>query len=207
MSEQVDPSNAKNETAARSQASAKAKRTLFTSDIVRRFADVVASGPVLLKGAIRPKISAALREKLFLAVSAINDCRLCKWGHTHWAMARGVPLDEVNQILGLQTESLAASNPSEAAVILFAQHYAEQLGEIDPQSIENLRKYYSEPEVAEILAYVRFMMLTNLTGNTLDSIWTRVHYLRKKSSREKPTITSAASLNTDTRQVTSGESR
>jgi hypothetical protein len=58
-------------------------------------------------------------------------------------------------------------------------------------------------EVAEILAYVRFMMLTNLTGNTLDSIWNRVHHLDKKSSGEKPTIAAAASLNTETRQVSS----
>ena len=37
-------------------------------------------------------------------------------------MAKGVPLEEVNQILGGQVESLAAANPAEAAAILFAQH-------------------------------------------------------------------------------------
>ena len=87
-------------------------------------------------------------------------------------MAKGVPLEEVNQILGLQAESLAARNPGEAAAILFAQHYAEQLDQFDPDSIENLRQYYSDAEVAEILAYVRLITLANLTGNTVDAFLT-----------------------------------
>ena len=145
----------------------------------RTVADVVASGPVLFEAAFHPKISAALREKLFLAVSSINDCRYCKWGHTHWAMAQGVPLEEVNQILGHQAESLVAKNPAEAAAILFAQHYAEQLDQFDPESMENLRKYYSDAEVAEILAYVRFITLTNLTGNTVDAFLTGAHGQRQ----------------------------
>lgn len=150
----------------------KAKRTLTTDNIFRTVADVVASAPVLLEATLHPGISAAVREKLFLAVSAINDCRYCKWGHSHWAMAKGVPLEEVNQILGQQTESLAAGNPGEAAAILFAQHYAEQLDQFDPDSIENLRQYYSDAEVAEILAYVRLITLANLTGNTVDAFLT-----------------------------------
>jgi AhpD family alkylhydroperoxidase len=114
----------------------KSKRTLTTDNIVRTVADVVASGPVLFEAALHPRISAALKEKLFLAVSSINDCRYCKWGHTHWALAKGVPLEEVNQILGDQIESLEAKNPAEAAAILFAQHYAEQLDQFAPESVE-----------------------------------------------------------------------
>ncbi len=71
----------------------------------------MASSPVLLAAFVRPKTSAALREKVVLGVTSINDCRYCEWGHTHWALANGVPLEEVNQILGLQVESLAAKNP------------------------------------------------------------------------------------------------
>ena len=151
----------------------KAKRTLTPDNFLKTVANVMASGPVLLEALVRPNISAALREKLFLAVTSVNDCRYCKWGHTHWAMAQGVPLEEVNQILSHQIESLEAKDPAEAAAILFAQHYAEQLDQFDPAAIENLRKYYSDAEVAEILAYVRFITLANLTGNTVDAILDR----------------------------------
>ena len=105
-----------------------------------------------------------------LGVTSVTDCRYCQWGHSHWAMAHGVPLEEVNQILGQEIESLEAKNPAEAAAILFAQHYAENLDRFDPASIENLRQYYSDAQVAEILAYVRAITLGSLTGNTLDAL-------------------------------------
>ena len=149
------------------------KRTLTPDNFMKTVANVMASGPVLLEALVKPNIAAALREKLFFAVTSVNDCRYCKWGHTHWAMAQGVPLEEVNQILSHQVESLVAKNPAEAAAILFGQHYAEQLDQFDPESIENLRKFYSDAEVAEILAYVRFITLANLTGNTVDAILDR----------------------------------
>ncbi len=149
----------------------KTKRTLTPDNFLKTVANFLASGPILLAALVRPKLSFALREKVFLAVTSINDCRFCEWGHTHWAMAHGVPLEEVNQILRHQTESLEAKNAAEAAAILFGQHYAEQLDQFDPESIENLRKYYSDAQVTEILAYVRFITFTNLLGNTADAFF------------------------------------
>ena len=157
-----------------SKPSRKAKRTLTPDNLLRTVGNFLASGPVLLAAFVRPKTSAALREKVVLGVTSINDCRYCEWGHTHWALANGVPLEEVNQILGLQLDSLAAKNPAEAAAILFAQHYAEHRDRIDPQSIENLRQHYSEAQVREIVAYVRAITLGTLTGNTVDSFLDRL---------------------------------
>jgi AhpD family alkylhydroperoxidase len=151
----------------------KTKRTLTPDNFLKTVANFLASVPVLLASLVRPKVSFALREKVFLAVTSINDCRFCEGGHTHWARANGVPLEEVNQILGLQIESLEARNPAEAAAILFAQHYAEHRDQFDPESIENLRKHYSDAQVDEILAYVRAITLGNLTGNTVDAFLDR----------------------------------
>ena len=118
---------------------ATAKRTLTRDNVLKTTADVVASAPVLVRALVRPRIPRALREKIMLEVTAVNDCRYCKWGHTHLAIAQGVPLEEINQIFGYQNESLAARDTAEAAAILFAQHYAENLGQFDPESIESLR--------------------------------------------------------------------
>ena len=145
------------------------KRTLPRGNFIKTVANVVTSSHVLLAALVRPKIPAALREKVFLGVTSVTDCRYCRWGHTHWAMAQGVPLEEVNQILGQQTEALEAKNPAEAAAILFAQHYAENLDQFDPASLENLRRYYNKAQVAEILAYVRVITLGSLIGNTVDA--------------------------------------
>ena len=151
----------------------KAKRTLTPANVLSVVGNFVAACPVLLPALVRPKTSAALREKIMLGVTSINDCGYCSWGHTHWAMAHGVTLEEVNQILGLQTESMAAKSPADAAAILFAQHYAEQRDQFDPEAIENLRRYYDEGQVAEILAYVRAITLGSLTGNTVDAFFDR----------------------------------
>jgi AhpD family alkylhydroperoxidase len=146
------------------------KRTLTLRNFFKTVANVAASGPVLLRAMVRPKTSAALREKILLAVSAINGCRYCQWGHTHWAMAHGVPLEEINQILACQIESLRAKDPAEAAAILFAQYYAENLDHFDRESLASLREHYSDAQVSEILAYVRAITLGSLTGNTVDAL-------------------------------------
>jgi AhpD family alkylhydroperoxidase len=152
----------------------KAKRTLGFDNLFKMLAAVLASSPVLLAALFRPKTSAALREKVMLGATSVTDCRYCAWGHGHWAMANGVSLEEVNQILGQQTEALQARAPAEAAAILFAQHYAEHLEQFDPAAIDNLRMHYSDAQVTEILAYVRTITLGGLTGNTLDALFGRL---------------------------------
>lgn len=161
----------------------KAKRTLDFDSLFTLLAAVLASSPVLLTALFRPRTSAALREKVMLGATSVTDCRYCAWGHGHWAMANGVSLDEVNQILGQQTASLQAKAPAEAAAILFAQHYSEHLEQFDPAAIANLRLHYSDAQAAEILAYVRTITLGGLAGNTLDALLDR---LRRMVRSRKP---------------------
>jgi alkylhydroperoxidase family enzyme len=149
------------------------KPTLTPRNFLGTVANFVTSLPAVVRAwQLRsPKTSAALREKVWLGVTSVNEARYCKWAHTHWAMDQGVALEEVNQILGFQIEPLEAKNPAEAAAILFGQHYARHLDQLDPESIENLHKYYSDAQVDEILAFVHFITFTNLLGNTADAFF------------------------------------
>jgi len=153
---------------------AKAKRTFTPANFLKTVRKVVASSPAIIGSLFRPKTSKAVREKVMLGVTAINDCRYCAWGHSHWAAAQGIPLEEVNEILSSQVGSLEASDPAEAAAILFGQHYAEQLDEIEPESVQNLRNFFSEAQVQEILGHVFLMTFTNLSGNTVDVLLERI---------------------------------
>ena len=155
------------------------KRTLTRENWWKTVAPALASAPVLLRALLKPKISRGLREKIMLEVTAVNECGYCEWGHTHLALAQGVPLEEINQIFGYQNESLKARNTAEASAILFAQHYAERREGFDHESMETLRTYYSEAQVSEILAYLRAITLGNLAGNTLDALLDRLHIRRK----------------------------
>ena len=110
---------------------ADAKRTLTRQNLFRTVADVVVSAPALLPALVRPKTSHALREKIMLAVSSVNECRYCQWGHAQLASAQGVSLEEINEILGFQ--SLEAATSAEAVAILFAQSYAENGNRAEPE--------------------------------------------------------------------------
>ena len=158
------------------------KRTLTRENWWKALSAALASVPVLLRALIRPRIPRALREKIMLEVTAVNECGYCQWGHTHLALAQGVPLEEINQIFGYQNASLAARNTAEATAILFAQHYAERREGFDPESMENLRTCYNEAQAAEILAYLRAITLGNLAGNTLDALLDRLHIRRHAGS-------------------------
>ena len=46
----------------------------------------------------------------------------------------------------------------------------------------DLRKYYTEKQATEILAYLRAITLGNLTGNTLDGVLERLN-LRRRDRR------------------------
>jgi AhpD family alkylhydroperoxidase len=156
---------------------AKAKRTFTPANFLKTVGKVVISFPAILGSVFRPKTSKAVREKVMLGVTAINDCRFCAWGHSHWAASQGIPLEEVNQILSSQVGALKASDPAEAAAILFGQHYAEQLDEIDPESVKNLSNFFSPPQVREILGQVHVITFTNLSGNTVDVLLQRIRGL------------------------------
>lgn len=151
----------------------KPKRTLTSQNIVRTLVNALVAVPKVVKGLVKPDVSPALREKVILGVTSINDCRYCAWGHSHWAMAHGVSLEEVNQILGHQTDAMQASDAAEAAAILFAQHYAEHLDHFDPDAVENLLKHFSRTQVDEIIAYIHAITLGNLVGNTVDAFISR----------------------------------
>ena len=151
-----------------------AKRTLTPANILRTTANCAVALPTILRSVFRPKTSRALREKVMLGVTAINDCRFCAWGHSHWATSQGVSPEEINQILSQQNASLHANDSAEAAAILFGQHYAEQLGEIDPESVKNLGNYFSPAQVRELVRYVYFITFTNLSGNTVDALLDRI---------------------------------
>ncbi len=150
------------------------KRTLTSENLLRTVGKCAIAMPVILRSIFRPKTSRAMREKVMLGVTAINDCRFCAWGHSHWAISQGVPMEEVKQILGSMHDSLATSDPGEAAAILFGQHYAEHLDRIDPDAVLNLHHHFSEAQVREIVAYVYFITFTNLSGNTVDVVLERL---------------------------------
>ena len=110
-------------------------------------------------------VSFAFRERLMLAVTAVNGCRYCSYYHTGEALKAGLPKDELEELLngivdGAPVEELPA--------LLYAQHWAEAGGEPETAIRQKVIDTYG-PERAQAIETVLHMIRTgNLLGNTGD---------------------------------------
>lgn len=147
------------------------KRVFTPASFVKRFSLLALYLPVIIGSYIKPKISAALREKVMLAVTSVNDCRYCSWAHTRLALSKGVDINEVNNVL--KNGGTAADNNSDAAAILFAQHYADTNGKVSKESLVELKRFFNNAQVREIMGHIHTIYIGNLSGNTFDALLLR----------------------------------
>jgi AhpD family alkylhydroperoxidase len=119
----------------------------------------------------RTMLSPAFRERLMLAVTAVNRCRYCSFAHTRMALAAGVTNAEIAQILD---QTFSACPPDEAPALAYAQHWAETDATPDPAARERLSCEYGILRAAAIEAVLRMIRVGNLLGNTFDHMLFRL---------------------------------
>ena len=151
------------------------KRTFSLPLYARSLAAVAAASPVLVRALVRPRTSRALREQVVLAVTSVNDCRYCNWGHTVLALRNGVDMNALRQTL--DRGSLSADSTPEEVATLYAQHVASEEGEVDPGAERALATAWSPAGQAEIKAYITAITFGNLTGNSADAWLARLRRL------------------------------
>ena len=95
------------------------------------------------------RISKAFAERIMLAVTAVNGCRYCSYGHTRAALAAGVPGEDIRNM-------------------------AE--GEPDEFAWRRLVEVYGEDRARDISAYIRMITIGNLFGNTFDAFLSRLKF-------------------------------
>ncbi len=117
------------------------------------------------------RVSKAFAEKIMLAVTQVNGCRYCNYGHTRAALKVGVTKEELRHLVQGQFDRLPED---EIIAILFAQHYAEQGGKPDEEAWQRLVETYGPETARDIMAYIRMIMFGNLLGNTFDAFLSRL---------------------------------
>jgi len=117
------------------------------------------------------RISRAFGERIMLAVTHVNGCRYCDYGHTLAALASGVTSDELR---ALRAGDFAALPQQEVTALLFAQHVAQMGGRPDPAAWDRLVATYGPAVACDVLAYIRLILIGNLLGNTFDAFWSRI---------------------------------
>jgi AhpD family alkylhydroperoxidase len=124
------------------------------------------------RSAVRSRrIGRAFAEKIMLAVTAVNGCRYCSYGHAKMALTSGVSPEEVDLLLNGE---VGHASPEEAPALFFAQHYAESGGHPDPERVQKLVETYGQERARDILTHIRMITLGNLSGNTFDALVNRL---------------------------------
>lgn len=99
-----------------------------------------------------------LRERVMLAVSEVNGCAMCAHFHARLALKAGIDNVEVQEILRAGYDSV----PNEhLTAVLFAQHWADTQGDVDPEARMRLDASYEAETVARIMLSIRFINTMN----------------------------------------------
>jgi AhpD family alkylhydroperoxidase len=120
-------------------------------------------------------ISPAFRERMMLAVTRVNDCRLCAYLHTKAALSEGISREEIDAFLGGEFKDCPAG---EIAGVLYAEHWAETTGQVDAEMREKLVAAYGQAAVNDIDVVLRIIKTGNFTNNTLDYLLYRISFGR-----------------------------
>jgi AhpD family alkylhydroperoxidase len=125
---------------------------------------------VMRSGLIPP----AFRERLMLAVTEVNGCRYCRTFHVGQAKQAGIPISEITEYLkGCIPEEV----PDEQKLaICYAQHWAENETQADPDLISQMIEAYGESEFQAINILLRMIWMGNLLGNTWDYILFKISF-------------------------------
>lgn len=118
-------------------------------------------------------------ERIMLAVTEVNGCEVCSYGHTKMALEMGMSEEEINQILTGQMDHFP---PEESKAILFAQHYADQKGKPTKKTWEEIVAHYGEEKALGILASTRMIMIGNSYGIAFSALKSRVKGEKVESS-------------------------
>lgn len=143
------------------------KRTFTLPLLARSTLAALRSAPTLVKALARPTTSPALREKVMLAVTSVNDCRYCSWVHTGLALENGVDLSELQHVL--DTQHFGDLSEKEAVAVLFGKHFADTSRQPSKDAESALQRAWSDTERAEIMAYIHAIYFANLSGNSADA--------------------------------------
>jgi len=112
-------------------------------------------------------ISGTLRERIMLAVAAVNQCWVCKTTHSLVGRVVGIPHSEIKQII----QQGQTADPQVADVLSYVCDMAlRNFKGRDEAGYGQLRSYYSERQVAAIESSAHVINFANRFWNTFESL-------------------------------------
>jgi AhpD family alkylhydroperoxidase len=115
--------------------------------------------------------SPRVTERIMLAVTEVNGCALCAYGHTRFALDAGLTDDEIRELLGGMGDSVP---DTELPAVAFAQHCADQRGRPDRDVWRRLVDLYGQDQALGVLATTRMIMCGNALGIPWSALLSRL---------------------------------
>lgn len=109
-------------------------------------------------------------ERIMLAVTEVNGCPVCSYGHTKMALEAGLPEEEIRLMLDGE---VAQAPGAELPAIMFAQHYADTKGHPDADAWQVVVDTYGPEQARGILGAIRMIMWGNAYGIALSGLQAR----------------------------------
>ena len=110
-------------------------------------------------------------ERIHLAVTEVNGCALCSYGHTKMALRQGMSSEEIQSFLNGEDRFI---KPEEAKAILFAQHYADSRGYPKKYAYDAIVKEYGKERAQIILSAIQMITTGNLYGIPISAFQSRL---------------------------------
>ena len=120
-------------------------------------------------------ISHGFRERLMLAVTAVNGCKYCSYFHAKQALKSGLSQSEIDTLL---SGNIAVCPEEENIALLYAQHWAESDARPDSDAVNKLKEVYGDEKAQAIELILRMIRMGNLSGNTWDYFMYRISFGR-----------------------------
>lgn len=125
----------------------------------------------------------AFRERLMLAVTAVNGCRYCSYYHARQALVVGISAEEANALAAGLMENCP---PEQLPAVLYAQHWAESDARPDPAARQRVVELYGLETTEAIELALHTIRIGNMAGNTFDYVLYRLSWGRCNVDRPLP---------------------
>jgi AhpD family alkylhydroperoxidase len=113
----------------------------------------------------------ALRERLMLAVTAVNGCRYCSYYHARQALVVGISPQEAE---ALAAGVMDGCPPEQLPAVLYAQHWAASDARPDPTARQRMVDLYGAEAAEAIELALHTIRIGNMAGNTFDYVLFRI---------------------------------
>jgi AhpD family alkylhydroperoxidase len=157
------------------------KRTITAPELVGRVASLAPELGTMVQVWLRQEVHPGFREELMLAVSQLNGCRYCSWGHHEWAHISGVSNEELARLEQLDPKGF--DRRKWIAISYVRALVKEDFRRVQPELRRAMQHKYAPREIRQIELIANVMDIGNRGSNTFDAMLSRLRGVPAADSR------------------------